>query len=757
MATNFHLAPPATLNSGMMCVPIDISHIEANMVFDLSNHTAKGDAFIKYLTGSVSGCPIFDLRQTITEIFEDDSLVATPLNKIFTADFGGGANAGMKVLKQTLPANSAHKLRLKYNIGIPDASTAGSYQPHVDFTGNRLVFNFGFTDLGAGRYLESFAPANLVYDQYSIEINVRLVNSTVSHSVITNGIVTSLGFNNWKISFPTTSTALSTLLEIRPADTLTCQSDTVLLPVSGQTVTITAWKPATSALDLATQLAAVKSRLIGNENNFGPYSHGNRFTVFLNTGGMEYDGATTTSPGSLSHEVFHSWWARGIKPSSQPDAWWDEAWTTYYDGGGGNLSFPFNFANAPVELCPRNPWIRITAPGSYDAGNTFWKGISALIGNIALRSLMKSFYVKYKSTLVSTTQIESYLLAKSGNATIVDAFHKFIYGIGDPVSTPDIWLKDDTTDVLGNNLLTGRFWNSPDIWVRNKDDDGLTHQSPEFGQDNWIYARVRNKSAVQVIKHFAVAFNVKHYAGTQFTYPDDFLPCLDVAVGFNLLPGSSQVVKIRWKKKYVLPANSHACIVVAALTRGDATVSGSHVWESNNLAQKNVTIVDVKPNGFVLIPFMVGYNLLIKATNFKLQLIRPPLFPKLEVSIIHNSKIFSNFSSLQPWTHFRPDTLPSSTGEVPHEHEPDFSVRTNHSDRIEIGFPNSSYEMHFAPEHISTLSFPLKKKDSLLLYLKIKLPSAIRHDGPLLFDLLQTTSDSKKIVGGISIEVNVVQ
>lgn len=761
MATNFHLAPPATINNGVLCVPIDISHIEANIVFDLSNHTAKADATLQYITGNSDGCPIFDLRQNITEIFEDNSLVATPLNKIFVADFGGGTNAEMKVLNKVLMANSVHSLRLKYNIGLPTASTAGSYQPHVDFTANRLQFNFGFTDLGAGRYLESFIPANLIYDQYSIDVNITLINSTVGHSVITNGSITNLGFNSWKISFPSYSTALSTLLEIRPADTLVTQTDNVLLPVSGTTVTIEAWKLTGSAVNLTTQLSTLKNLLIANENNFGAYTHGNKFTVFLNIGGMEYDGGTTTSTASMSHEVFHSWWARGIKPSSQPDAWWDEAWTTYFNDNAGSLSVPFNFANLPVELCPRNPWVRITASGSYGAGNTFWKGISALIGNATLNSLMKTFYNKYKGSLVSSTQIEEFLIAKSGNPTIVDAFHKFVYGFAEPTPTPDIWLKDDTTDILGNNVFSGRFWNSPDIWVRINDDDGTTHQSPEFGQNNWIYARVRNKSATKTIKHFAVAFNVKQYAGTQFTYPNDFLPCLDVATGFDLLPNSSQIVKIKWDKKDVLPANSHACIVVTALTRGDAIPTGINVWESNNLAQKNITIVDLQPNGFVLIPFVVSNNLHLRATNFKLQLLRPQQFPNIEVSIIHNSKIFSNFSSIKPWNHVSndkhfQDAIEAGT-DIEHTHEvaPDFLVKTNKSDNIDIDFSDEVFEMQFANNQISTLNFPLKKMNTLLLYLKVQLPPIIHSNEPLMFDLLQTTADSKKIVGGIAVQVNI--
>jgi len=45
---------------------------------------------------------------------------------------------------------------------------------------------------------------------------------------------------------------------------------------------------------------------------------------------MEYDGGTTTGQAALQHETYHSWWGRGLKPASQPDAWIDEGWTFYY-------------------------------------------------------------------------------------------------------------------------------------------------------------------------------------------------------------------------------------------------------------------------------------------------------------------------------------------------------------------------------------------------------------------------------------------
>jgi hypothetical protein len=755
MATNFHLAPPSKMVGGALCVPIDISHIEANLDFNMATQTATGDATITFQMGPDNGRPIFDLRQTITEIFEDGSAIATPLSDIISVDFGGGPNASMKVLAKTYLANSIHTLRLKYTINMPAASMAGSYLPQITYNTDRLIFNFGFTDLGAGRYLESFIPANLIYDQFSLNIIVRLTNTAVSHTLISNGQITNIASNQWQVSFGANITALSTLLEIRPTDTLTSQTDTVLLPVSGQTITIEAYKLITNSTNLNTQIGILKAKLIENENNFGSYIHGNKFTLFLNIGGMEYDGGTTTGSGALGHEVFHSWWARGVKPSSQPDAWWDEAWTTYFHDNAGSISTPFNFANSPVELCTQNPWVRITAGGAYTDGNTFWKGISALIGNANLNSLMKNFYNLKKGKLVKSTDIEEYLIAKSGNATIVDAFHRFIFGFPNPTTSPNIWMKDDASDVLGNNLTTGRFWDSPDIWVRRSDDGGTTHQSPEYGQNNWIYARVRNKSLTQTIKHFAVAINVKQYAGTQFTYPNDFLPCLGVATGFDLLPDSTQIVKILWPKSKVPPANSHACIVAAALTRGDSTASGSHVWESNNLAQKNISIVDLQPNGFVYIPFLVSNNLLLRASKFKLQLIRPGGFPNLEVSLIHNSKIFKNFEKISVF-----DDLMAPKIEDSHEHnfvdeKENLAVLTNNQDILLLPFQQKSYIMAFKKDKISAMEFPLKKMDQLLIYLKILMPGQIASKNPLLFDLVQTTSDGKKIVGGIAVQVNV--
>ncbi|MGH8601270.1 MAG: hypothetical protein ACREXR_00350 [Gammaproteobacteria bacterium] len=174
-------------------------------------------------------------------------------------------------------------------------------------------------------------------------------------------------------AFPARYTALSPLLELRAANA-TVNS---VLPVSGSNVAVTAWKLASSAVDIAAQANAIAGFLADNENSSGRYSHGGRFTAFVHQGGMEDEGGTTSSTGPLRHETFHSWWARDLKPASQPDAWFDEAWTIYNDNGAAGV-LPFNFADPASELCTRNPWVRVTHSAAYGAGERVWKGIAAL-------------------------------------------------------------------------------------------------------------------------------------------------------------------------------------------------------------------------------------------------------------------------------------------------------------------------------------------------------------------------------------------
>ena len=77
---------------------------------------------------------------------------------------------------------------------------------------------------------------------------------------------------------------------------------------------------------------------------------------------------------------------------------------------------------------------------------------------------------------------------------LVDAFHRFVYGLDDPAPAPELWLRDAREDT-GADHSSGTFWDSPDLWLRNRDDGGIAHENPRAGEDNWLHARVRNKAS----------------------------------------------------------------------------------------------------------------------------------------------------------------------------------------------------------------------------------------------------------------------
>jgi hypothetical protein len=629
VSTNFDLAPPPVNFDGKTAVPIDISAIDARLVFDGTTSAASGDATLAFVVGSAGGRPIFDLRQTITGVWLDGGPIAVA--QVLTRDLGGGPGAELRVLDVPLAAGSSHTLRITYTLGLPASPPGGSYPPGLAWSaGPRLAFNFGFTDLAAARYLEAWVPANLIWDQYAVNLELQVTGTAIPHQVITNGTLTSLGTNHWRAAFPDRVTAMSTLVEIRASDTLSSSSTTVTLPVSGHPITIEAFKMASNAaVSLPTVLTNLSSWLSDNENRIGAYSHGNRFVAFITQAAMEYDGGCTSGTGSLRHETFHSWWGRGVKPASQADGWWDEGWNVYHDNGGTPTQ-PFDFTESPVTLSPRNAYSRVTPTSAYSAGERFFEGVAALTSPAALTGWMGEFYRAHLDRPATTIDLEAHLLARSGQPDLVDAFHRWVYGFTDPSPAPNVWLRDDPGHT-GSELWGGRFWDSPDLWIRHDDDGGTVHQSPLAGRDNWFYARVRNRGA-GTARHFMVTFQVKQFAGVQFTWPADFLPAIAATGGFDLAAGGERIVRARWPAAFVPPAGAHACWLAAVLARFDRPVAGAHVWEHGNLAQKNLTVIKLKRGTSFVLPFVLRG---LKANDeLIVELVRPSPLARVDAALV---------------------------------------------------------------------------------------------------------------------------
>ena len=182
----------------------------------------------------------------------------------------------------------------------------------------------------------------------------------------------------------------------------------------------------------------------------------------------------------------------------------------------------------------------------------------------------------------------------------------------------DLYIKDNPED-LGRmpNTSTDKNWLSPDVWVRNADDNGTEYQNPYYSSSHkkaYIYIRIHNRGIKTFTgtkwlhMHWALAssgFTYNTWIGKQQDSQGrcigEHMPAIKIP---GIGPGSSTVIKIPWTLPAELMTNtdpvSHHFCLFAKITdsQTDAkSIDGTKYYDVLNSklqAQRNVTIVDAK-------------------------------------------------------------------------------------------------------------------------------------------------------------------
>ncbi len=335
--------------------------------------------------------------------------------------------------------------------------------------------------------------------------------------------------------------------------------------------------------------------------------------------------------------------------------------------------------------------------------------------------------------------------------------------VQNPSPIQELWLKDDLAHT-GDDEWDGTFWDSPDLWIRHQDDGGITHQSPVFGQDNWFYARVRNKSSAGACKHWVVTFHAKEYAGTEFVYPADFLPCIAAKAEFELAAGETRIVKASWPQAMVPPAGSHACLLASVIARADHPSSDRHVWEHNNLAQKNLTIADMLPDTFIIIPIVIR-NLFREGLRYDLEVWRDRAFRDYEVSLMHTSKdLFSlcndgkvfRLDSLMEAKQPPPDHLLDCGGHIsaPDSNRNNGLLTSDNPDLIARRFPNA-FQVSFPAGKKAKIPVALSPFSPSVIGFKVAVPANAKKGTVIKTHFVQRNTKTKQITGGIAVQIMV--
>jgi hypothetical protein len=416
------LAPPPTPVGHREVVAAELEALDVTVTLDIGARRASVDAAMTFSVPSL-GCAAFDLRQPILGAHLDGTSLPAPA--LSHVGLGGGDGAAMRVTDGPITPGAIHRLELAYEWGTPDVADA---RP-VGWGAGTVDFDVWCSDLYPGRYLEQWLPVGLCQDRFALGMDLTLVGATTGHRLVTNGSVTPAGDHRWHVAWPDHYTSLSPVLLLAPTDALRSASASGAVVVELTAGPGVAEDPCRLAEDVAGWLETHAARL-------GPFGHGLRFTahVWESARGMEYDGATTGSVHSLEHEVFHSWFGRGVKPASANDGWIDEAVTTWatsdVEGSPRLAAAPTTLDDDPVVLAPASPWSRHTPKEAYRTGYRLFANLAHLAGGgDALLDALAGVYQTHAGGFLSTDS----LAAELSEALAVDLtpwWDRYVWGRG---------------------------------------------------------------------------------------------------------------------------------------------------------------------------------------------------------------------------------------------------------------------------------------------------------------------------------------
>lgn len=201
----------------------------------------------------------------------------------------------------------------------------------------------------------------------------------------------------------------------------------------------------------------------------------------------------------------------------------------------------------------------------------------------------------------------------------------------------DVLIKDWPGDggVEPSTPPGSNFWSFSDIVVRITDDNVFDPDDPskssnvERGQTNYLYIRVTNNGPRDA-RNVVVSARITPYVGLEFVYPADWTTVdathvspTPVNASFASIPSggsatakftiSSVQVETLWG--WISGMHWHPCMLAMVNADNDyafatsSTAGGGLVVRRNNLAQRNLSVIDVLASAAVTFPFLAGNSL----------------------------------------------------------------------------------------------------------------------------------------------------
>lgn len=351
--------------AGGKAVFADFSEAVYNITYDLNAKTASVVAEIKLETRE-SGFPIFDSVEVPTSVVFDGVAVTavetkTPSRETTLRYVNKLAAAGVHTLKVEVPLTSL-----------------------VKFAANGVSSAFWTSDLSERQFLERYLPANFEFDQVKMTFNVAFIGAKTQQLIYTNGTMIQTKANVFKISFPAYYTASSVYFHVVPQGTVN-ELRFTLKSIDGRNIPSVVYFSTSSFGGNLERLKNKTTEVFHElESDYGPFPHPSITVLQAGSGGMEYCGATMTDFSALGHELFHSYFARGVMPANGNSGWLDEALASWRDDGYQTL----DTLSGSTGMSSHPYYTRITDRQAYSFGERF---MSYLDGKTKAKGGLKPF------------------------------------------------------------------------------------------------------------------------------------------------------------------------------------------------------------------------------------------------------------------------------------------------------------------------------------------------------------------------------
>lgn len=397
--------PKSFAVNGGKAVFVDFTEATYFITYDLNQKKAFTKTLIKFNTLE-AGFPVFDIVAEPTSLKLDGQIVTA---------------------KSSVTPNNETTLRVVNQVTDVGSHTLEILSPLVtlvEFNDQGVKSAFWTSDLDEREYLERYMPANFEFDQVKMKFEIEFVGAKNKQTIYTNGTVATSDSKKFTITYPDYYTASSIFFHTVPQGA-TSELRFSVKSIDGRDIPAVVYYSRSS---WASSLERLKDKTIEVfhelESDYGAFPHPSITVLQSGMGGMEYCGATMTDFSSLGHELFHSYFARGVMPANGNSGWLDEALASWRDDGYQTYST----LSGSTGMSSHPYYTRTTDTAAYTFGSRF---MSYLDGKLQTKGGLKPFMRHMIDKRVfSPLFVEEFMQEMSDfyGVSVIEDFKKYTFG-----------------------------------------------------------------------------------------------------------------------------------------------------------------------------------------------------------------------------------------------------------------------------------------------------------------------------------------